>query len=50
VDAAALEQEWRELFEWAWVDFYRFLLGWAPSYAQGDDYSERLLEAVLARC
>ena len=49
VDAAELEQEWRELFAWAWVDFYRFLLGWAPSYAAGDSYSEHLMQEVLAQ-
>jgi Phosphotransferase enzyme family len=49
VDAAALEAEWRELFTWAWVDFQRFLLGWAPSYAAGDAYSERLTAELLAR-
>jgi hypothetical protein len=49
VDAAALEGEWRELFPWAWVDFHRFLLGWAPAYAASDVYSERLTQEVLAR-
>lgn len=48
VDGAALEAEWRELFAWAWVDFFRFLLGWAPSYAEGDEYSEALTRQVLA--
>jgi hypothetical protein len=49
VDSGAVEQEWRALFDWAWVDFHRFLLGWAPSYADGDDYSEELVRAVLTR-
>lgn len=26
--AEAVEAEWRELFDWAWLDFYRFELGW----------------------
>jgi hypothetical protein len=49
LDAVAVEHEWRELFAWAWVDFYRFLLGWAPSYAAGDAYSEQLAHEVLSR-
>ena len=49
LDQEALEREWRELFPWAWVDFHRFLLGWAPSYAAGDAYSEQLMHEVLAR-
>ena len=47
-DAAQLEREWRELFAFAWVDFHRFLLGWAPSYADGDRYSAQLSEQVSA--
>ena len=46
-EADTLEREWRALFPWAWVDFYRFLLGWAPAYAAGDTYSQRQLELVL---
>jgi aminoglycoside phosphotransferase (APT) family kinase protein len=47
VDAGALEREWRELFPLAWVDFYRFLLGWAPGQFDDDPYSERLTREVL---
>jgi hypothetical protein len=49
VDAAALEREWRELFPLAWVDFYRFLLGWAPGQFDRDPYSDALTAQVLAR-
>ena len=48
VDVAALESEWRALFPLAWVDFYRFLLGWAPDQVDRDPYSERLTREVLA--
>jgi hypothetical protein len=47
-DREALELEWRELFSFACADFHRFLLGWAPSYAAGDHYSEQLTRNVLA--
>ena len=43
----ALEGEWRALFAWAWADFHRFLLGWAPSYAMSDTYGKTQLEIVL---
>jgi hypothetical protein len=48
IDVAALEREWRALFPLAWVDFYRFLLGWAPGQFDRDPYSERLTREVLA--
>jgi Phosphotransferase enzyme family len=48
-DAEQVEQEWRALFPLAWVDFYRFFLGWAPGEASRDAYSERLTREVLAR-
>jgi len=43
----ALEAEWRALFSWAWSDFFRFLLGWAPEYAASDSYGEEQLRLVL---
>jgi Ser/Thr protein kinase RdoA (MazF antagonist) len=43
-----LEGEWRALFPLAWVDLYRFLLGWAPGQYDPDPYSDALVESVLA--
>jgi hypothetical protein len=48
VDAALVEREWRALFPVAWVDFYRFLLGWSPGQFDADPYSERLTRDVLS--
>lgn len=31
VDFVALKQEYTELYNYAWADFYRFLLGWNPN-------------------
>lgn len=45
-DAPAVEREWRALYPVAWADFYRFLLGWAPSEPR-DPYSEAQLAAAL---
>jgi hypothetical protein len=38
-----LEAEWRELVPVAWLDFYRFTLGWSPSWAESDLYAQALL-------
>lgn len=46
-DVAALEREWRELFPVAWVDFYRFLQGWAPGSYDPDPFSDALVRQVL---
>ena len=48
VDAAALEAEWRDLFEWAWADFERFLGGWAP-HARVHSHGRELTRRVLAQ-
>jgi hypothetical protein len=48
VELDALEHEWRELFPLAWVDFYRFLLGWAPGRCDPDPFSDALVAQVLA--
>lgn len=47
-DVSELEREWRALFPLAWVDLYRFLLGWAPGQYDADRYSDSLLAQVLA--
>lgn len=47
LDFDALEREWRGLFPYAWTDFYRFLLGWAPDHWKVNAYSERLAQQVL---
>jgi len=46
-ELAALEREWRTLFSWAWADFHRFLLGWAPGEGESDSYGRKQLELVL---
>ncbi|XP_061676966.1 uncharacterized protein pkdc [Syngnathoides biaculeatus] len=46
-DFAALEEEWREMFAFAWTDFRRFLLGWMPGHRKVDRYSKRLADEVL---
>jgi hypothetical protein len=46
-EGEALEREWRALFPWAWADFHRFLLGWAPEYAASDSYGKAQFELAL---
>jgi len=49
VDLDALESEWRRLFPLAWVDFYRFLLGWMPGHWKENEYSRGMAKQVLAQ-
>ena len=47
VSADAVEAEWRALYPWAWADFHRFLVGWAPGW-RVNAYGRRLTQQVLA--
>ncbi|XP_077383523.1 uncharacterized protein pkdc [Festucalex cinctus] len=49
LDFAALEEEWREMFAFAWTDFRRFLLGWMPGHWKIDRYNKRLADEVLCK-
>ena len=49
VDAAAVINEWRDLFPIAWTDFHRFLKGWCPSHWKINSYSERMARSVIER-
>ncbi len=47
LDGQQLEDQWRELYPYAWCDFYRFLKGWSPHHAKINAYSEKMKEKVL---
>lgn len=42
-----VETEWRELYPYAWCDFYRFLKGWSPAHHKINSYSKLMKEKVL---
>lgn len=42
-----VEKEWRELYPYAWTDFYRFLKGWSPGHWKINSYSETMAKKVL---
>lgn len=44
---ASIEEQWRELYRWAWADFTRFMLGWCPGHAKLNRYSQQVTESVL---
>jgi len=46
-DCLAIEQEWRDLYDVAWTDFYRFLLGWMPEHPKINLYTQRVAERAL---
>ncbi|MBC75943.1 MAG: hypothetical protein CME64_07995 [Halobacteriovoraceae bacterium] len=37
-----LEREWRQLYPYAWADFYRFLKGWSPEHWKVHEYSRQM--------
>lgn len=49
VDPAEVIREWRRVYPYAWADFVRFLVGWAPGHFKLHGYSKKLTEEVLAR-
>jgi Ser/Thr protein kinase RdoA (MazF antagonist) len=46
-DFKALESEWRELYRFAWADFYRFLAGWSPGHWKMHGYSDEITNQVI---
>jgi Ecdysteroid kinase-like family len=48
INIIALEQNWRELYHFAWTDFHRFYKGWSPGTRWKDtDFSERTAKEIL---
>lgn len=44
-----LEKEWRTMYTIAWVDFIRFLKGWAPDHYKINTYNETMMNKVLKK-
>lgn len=42
-----LEEEWLYLFDFAWADFDRFLLGWMPTHAKITKFSQDRVAATI---
>ncbi len=49
INTQSIENEWRDLFSYAWADFHRFIKGWSPGHWKVNDYSERLTQQVLKK-
>lgn len=47
--AEAVEQEWRDLFPVAWLDFQRFLQGWSPARGRPSPGLDRAIRGELRR-
>ena len=47
ISLADIEAEWRELYPFAWADFYRFLAGWSPGHWKMHGYSQRVTQSVV---
>ena len=47
VNVKLLVEEWRDLYRFAWADFYRFLAGWSPGHWKMNAYSKQITDAVI---
>lgn len=47
IDYQEVKSEWKELYRYAWADFYRFLDGWSPGHWKMHEYSIRLTQQVI---
>lgn len=46
-DVSSLEKEYRQLYAYAWADFYRFLVGWNPKSWKVNQYIKDVSQQVL---
>lgn len=49
IDFTGLQQEWRDLYAFAWADFYRFLLGWSPDHYKINAHMQKQTSIALSR-
>ena len=49
VNFKELENDWREMYHFAWADFHRFLKGWHPGHWKINSYSERISREVIKK-
>lgn len=47
IDIQKVMNEWSELYDYAWADFYRFLDGWSPTHWKIHRYSEQIRNRVI---
>lgn len=47
VNTTKIETNWRQLYKYAFFDFYRFLKGWSPNHYKLNSYSEKIINEVL---
>lgn len=47
-DFDALQQEWRDLYPFAWADFQRFLMGWASEHYKLNGYMQTQTNRALS--
>lgn len=47
IDFQSIMMEWKNLYKYAWADFYRFLDGWSPGHWKMHDYSKRITQKVI---
>ncbi len=45
--ALEIVADWRRLYRYAWADFVRFLVGWAPEHYKIHGYSRKMTDWVL---
>ncbi|WP_293758432.1 oxidoreductase family protein [uncultured Paraglaciecola sp.] len=48
VDFTHLQQQWRQLYSFAWADFHRFLSGWSPDHYKINSYMQKQTDIALA--
>ncbi|WP_299792080.1 oxidoreductase family protein [uncultured Shewanella sp.] len=42
-----IEFEWRPLFQVAWADFQRFILGWSPEHKKNNQFSRQITNLAI---